>query len=161
MSCRWPPLTVSVSSWNHMEACLYIRHSSHLLSEFISSASHRTLSLPWRFRFCAATQVEPVINDHLTKATKEGSGSGGEHYVTRFSRACALSVQTFSGDSMTWVLWDVIVAGSCTRALVGWAVSDLCRKFQFMNFSFIVLTEVMSPFLEGILKLLLTAEFRQ
>jgi hypothetical protein len=53
------------------------------------------------------------------------------------------------------------VARGCTRAVVGWAVSDRCRRFQFTNFGFILLTEVMSPFLERILKLLLSAEVRQ
>lgn len=105
--------------------------------------------------------MEPVINGHPTKATKEGSGSGGERYVTRFSRACALSVQTFSGDSMTGVLWDVIVARGRIRALMGCAVSDRCRNFQSTNFSFTVLTEVMSPFWGHVLKLLLSAEVRQ
>jgi hypothetical protein len=84
-----------------MEAYLCIRHSSCLVTEFISSAFHLTLILlKVSFLYCA-TPVELVINGPPTKATKEGSGSGVERYVTRFSRACAVSVQTFSGDSVT------------------------------------------------------------
>ena len=37
--------TDSVSSWKRVEACLYIRHSSHRLNEFISAAFHRSLSV--------------------------------------------------------------------------------------------------------------------
>ena len=60
--------------------------------------------------------------------------SGGEHYVTRFSCACALSVQTFSGDSMTWVLWEVIVARGCTRAPVGCGVGNCSLRIFALSY---------------------------
>jgi len=139
-----------------MGACLCIRHSSHLLTEFHIFCLSPYFFLPLRFRFCAATPVEPVINGPPTKATKEGSGSGGERCVTRFSRACALCADG------QWRQCDMSVVGcNCGQGLYKSACGLRSRKFQFMNFTYYQTYEVMSLLLERIWKFLLSAEVWQ